>query len=385
MGLTEGLIEFLTPRTAPRPLWYRILTSAYLAAALGAVISLLGVDLPVFWLGLAAGLLFALFTLQFKRILLGTLTGMVFGALALFFFPEIPPAFFLAALVLLFRVLGWVLFNAEQPVTLVGERLSREDAEFVVPYQARGRYVGADFMQELAKIQHAGFARNPKGIGIVASLDLLNGPQFHAQEVDAGIRDFYEHTSRYKLHIVPEWKRRYQWAYALFKRLVAQCIGQANLPVNTTEAQRGIVSYIDTLDFEGTGEVTLRGWVRAFEDTGEAIYVGIYTTLRQGDVGYVSVGFPLPEGNFTATLLPSNAPDGGLYLRSDAAGFDFPGHYLSEIDRVTGRLTTVKMPFFGEDIHVFVEGGELRTDHRFFVNGLNFLTLHYMIEPLNAD
>jgi hypothetical protein len=32
--------------------------------------------------------------------------------------------------------------------------------------------------------------------------------------------------------------------------------------------------------------------------------VGIYTTYGHHDHGYVSVGFPLPQASFTATLLP---------------------------------------------------------------------------------
>ncbi len=67
-----------------------------------------------------------------------------------------------------------------------------------------------------------------------------------------------------------------------------------------------MVSYIDSIDYENEdGEAdhisTLRGWIRAYEDSGEAIYVGVYTVVRHGDAGYVSVGFPLPEANFTAT------------------------------------------------------------------------------------
>ena len=43
--------------------------------------------------------------------------------------------------------------------------------------------------------------------------------------------------------------------------------------VHQEEAQRGVVSTIDTIDFEGDDIVDLRGWVRAFEETGEAIYL----------------------------------------------------------------------------------------------------------------
>ena len=50
--------------------------------------------------------------------------------------------------------------------------------------------------------------------------------------------------------------------------------------------------------------MAVRGWIRSRADTGEPIYVGIYTTYRHEGRGYVSVGFPLPQASFTATLLP---------------------------------------------------------------------------------
>ena len=59
------------------------------------------------------------------------------------------------------------------------------------------------------------------------------------------------------------------------------------------------------------GTETIRGWIRSAADTGEPIYVGIYTTYRHGGRGYVSVGFPLPQASFTATLLPQARPGAG--------------------------------------------------------------------------
>ena len=50
------------------------------------------------------------------------------------------------------------------------------------------------------------------------------------------------------------------------------------------------------------GACHARGWIRTFADSGKPIYVGIYTTYRHEGRGYVSVGFPLPQASFTATL-----------------------------------------------------------------------------------
>ena len=120
------------------------------------------------------------------------------------------------------------------------------------------------------------------------------------------IREFYEHTSRFKLSIVPEWRRWMKPGYELFKRVVAEPLGQAAIPSNIEEAQRGMVSTIDTIDLDGDEEIDIRGWIRTFADSGKPIYVGIYTSFRHEDRGYVSVGFPIPSANFTATLVPRN-------------------------------------------------------------------------------
>ena len=158
---------------------------------------------------------------------------------------------------------------------------------------------------------------------------------------------------------------------------VARPLGQANLPMNQREALRGVRSRIDTIT-DGTGLIGVRGWIRSFADTDEPIYVGIYTTYRHGDRGYVSVGFPVPQANFTATLLPLPRPGGGLLLtsRSELA---HPGHYLTYIDSGTRDLTTLAVPGFAERLDVFTEDGELRAEHAFFLYGLPFLVLHYTI------
>jgi hypothetical protein len=113
-------------------------------------------------------------------------------------------------------------------------------------------------------------------------------------------------------------------------------------------------------------------------DNDEPIYVGIYTTYRHDDRGYVSVGFPVPQGSFTATLAPRLRPDGGLVLTSlDHGGH--PGHYLSYVDPSSRDLTTLSVPGFAEELNVYVDGDEVRAEHAFRLFGLPFLILHYRI------
>jgi len=125
---------------------------------------------------------------------------------------------------------------------------------------------------------------------------------------------------------------------------------------------------------DGSEQIDVRGWIRTFADSGKPIYVGIYTSFRHEGRGYVSVGFPIPSANFTATLLPCNAPEYDLELtsRSDLA---YPGHYLGSIDSERDTLTVIKLLYFDERIFVYVADGELKTDHSFYLAGQRFLTL----------
>ena len=48
------------------------------------------------------------------------------------------------------------------------------------------------------------------------------------------IREFYEHTSRFRLSIIPEWRQWMKPGYVIFKRLVAEPLGQAAIPALAT-------------------------------------------------------------------------------------------------------------------------------------------------------
>ena len=96
------------------------------------------------------------------------------------------------------------------------------------------------------------------------------------------MREFYEHTTRFTLDIVPEWRPWVRPGYLLYRTLVARPLGQANVPMNQREALRGVRSRIDTIDCDGdgSGRARLDPLLRRH---GAPIYVGIYTTYRHED------------------------------------------------------------------------------------------------------
>jgi hypothetical protein len=358
------------------PLWNRILTSAALAAPLGWLAGRTTAAGPSA-IGTATGLLAGLLGIRPQKVVFGPLVGAAIGR-ALQARGGKPSAAAVATItMLIYRLLSAAIFRDAQ-VTLLAERGSVADLPFVVPLEARSRYVGVDYVRALAEVLGGTYVRDAADAGIVASLDELAGPDFDPSAVDPRVREFYEHTTRFALDIVPEWRTWVRPGYLLYSSLVAKPLGQANVPMNQRQALRGMRSRIDTIDVDRDDIVDIRGWIRSFADTGEPIYVGIYTTYRHDDRGYVSVGFPLPQASFTATLAPRARPGGGLVLTSRSL-LPHAGHYLTYIEPESRELTTLEVPGFSEELDVDVEAGQLRADHAFWIFGLPFLVLRYRI------
>jgi hypothetical protein len=356
------------------PLWQRIAVSAALAAPLGWAAERVAGAGPVA-VATGTGTLAGLLGVRPQKVVFGPLFGAALGRLFAARRPAVPGAIVAATTMLAYRVASPALFREAQ-VSLLADRVRAEDLPFVVPREARSRYVGTAYVRQLADVLGGRYVPDAPDVGIVASLDELAGPGFDPAAVDPRVREFYEHTTRFRLDIVPRWRLWVRPGYLLYRTFVARPLGQANVPMNQRETQRGIRSRIDTITLPDQRDVAVRGWIRSFSDTDEPIYVGIYTTYRHDGHGYVSVGFPVPQGSFTATLQPRARPGGGLVL-SSRSDLDHPGHYLAYIDPVSRDLTVLAVHGFAEQLDVYVQEGELRAEHAFSVFGLPFLVLEY--------
>jgi hypothetical protein len=373
LGTSEAVARARQKEGEIPALWQRIAVSAALAAPLGwAAGKLTGAGPRT--VGASTGAVVGAMGVRPQKVALGPLVGVAVGQ-ALSRGPA-PAAVVASGTVLAFRTTSALLFRDAQ-VSLLAERVSAADLPFVVPRPARSRYVGTGYVAGLAEELGARYTADAPDTGIVSSLDALAGSTFDPAQVDPLVREFYEHTTRFALDIVPQWRLWVRPGYLLYRTAVARPLGQASIPMNQREAQRGIRSRIDTIS--GVDDaVSVRGWIRSFADDDEPIMVGIYTTYTHGGSGYVSVGFPVPEGSFTATLLPRARPDRGLTLTSRVDDGQ-AGHYLAYVDTVADELTALAVHGFEEQLDVFVEDGVLRAEHAFWLFGFPFLTLHYRI------
>ncbi len=376
LAVVSGWADATRQPGEPQALAARIFGSAFIAATIGWVLAWLLPDWPVWVVAVLAGLGTGLTGLRPLKVLLGLVVGAVIGFTLFLVSPDIGWPVASALTVVTYRLLAAFLWRGKEQLRVMGERASEGDLPFVVPFSEATNHVGVDYLERYARSSGAHFAHSPADVGIVGDFDELAGPTFDPSLVHPLIHEFYEHTSRFKMSIVPEWKRWMRLPYRIYRETVAKPLGQANAPFEIEEVQRGVISWIDTIDVDNDGTADFRAWIRAYED-GEPIYVGIYTVIHVDDMAYVAVGFPLPSGNFSATLQPFNSRGDGLLLRSHTDR-SLPGHYLSFVDE-GGLLTTLQLVAFGEEIDVFVEGDAFRTEHRFSLGNVGFMTLHYDI------
>jgi hypothetical protein len=262
-----------------------------------------------------------------------------------------------------------------------------EDAPQIVPIESHDGFVGAEFIERLAERLKGDYTRKAD-IGLTDDFDEYRRPEpngFDPSSVHPRIREFYEHTTRFKMNVTPRWNPLILPAFWVFKNFYAKNVGQFNLPIDDVEAGRGFESHIDTIDVDHDKKADVRAWIRTYPNSDDVVYVGIYSTLKL-DMPYISVGFALPEANVTAVLVPHNVDGDGFLLTSARGDSNFGGEYFTLIDDDDGNRSTrervrcTRITFHKEEIHVFVQDGKLLCRHRFYLFGLKFLTLNYDLE-----
>lgn len=243
--------------------------------------------------------------------------------------------------------------------------------------------IGKDFYASLAADQRLEMSESPRAKGIMDSFGALAGPGFDPAAVHPAIRDFYENTAGYRLDVWSEWCgafRPFGWLLAV---LFSRRLQQLNIPLSALDTSRGLASRIVHLREPQSGEICHVGWIREIPDKRQVIYVGDYSTCSApGSPGTCAkVVFPLPNGSATVILRPESRPDGSLLLHSHGERFGDPGFYF--IVRRGGRSAWARyVRTMREELHVYVDAsGELHTDHRFQIWGLQYLHLHYRMLP----
>jgi hypothetical protein len=210
----------------------------------------------------------------------------------------------------------------------------------------------------------------------------LRGPDFDPSQLRPEVRDFYEHTSRYRLEAwsdVSLSTRLFLWVLVTF---VSRRMDQLNFPLSPLDLSAGMTSEI--IEITRRGKRLYAGWLRRMKSTGHVIYAGLYTetTVPGHTSPCVKVSFPVPKGSAVVCLRPEVQPDGSFRLISKGRRFGDPGFYRL-IKRPDGRYSVWNIRTLHEEFHVYGDGeGDLHTDHFIRFLGLPILRLHYKMAPV---
>jgi hypothetical protein len=172
-----------------KPLWQRIFASALLMALFGWLLGLIYGDEPLLT-GIISGAFLGLLGLRPWKVAIGLVVGAGLGVLFQALDAGLDSTLVAAAVAIVYRVVAAIAYRDRPLVRVMAEEVPAAELRYVVPFEARSRYVGADYVEQLAKVRGGTFRRNPPDVGILASLDNLDGPTFDARRVHALIREF---------------------------------------------------------------------------------------------------------------------------------------------------------------------------------------------------
>jgi hypothetical protein len=231
-------------------------------------------------------------------------------------------------------------------------------------------------IDEALRLQAEAEPESP-GAGLLHRMSLLDGPEFTAAQLAAPIRDFYEHTSRWRLDAWVGWAPLAWPAGWLLTTLFARRLRQLALPLRSLDLTHGMTSTVTPLrrDDHQVGAM----WLRRLRSTGATVFSGLYSTVplpKTGDRA-VRVVFPLPSGRLVVLLTPRTEPSGNLILESTGDGWGASGAYLV-VER--GNRCWARQVPLHEVFHLYLDDeAELRTDHRLALGRIPILRLHYRL------
>src|SRR5215510_8503687 len=146
------------------PLWSRIAAAAALVAPFGWAAGRVTGAGPVA-VGAATGALGGLLGIRPQKVLLGPLFGAGVGRVLAMWRRPVPASVAAATTMLAYRVASALVFRDAQ-VSLLAERVQAEDLPFIVPREARSRYVGTSYVRELAAVIGGHYIASTPDIGI---------------------------------------------------------------------------------------------------------------------------------------------------------------------------------------------------------------------------
>lgn len=221
--------------------------------------------------------------------------------------------------------------------------------------------------------------------GLLRSVTSLDGPGFDSGELLPEVRNFYEHTARWRLELWSQWSPL-AWPFGwLISALFARRLQQLSLPLRPLDVAHGMSSELTPV-VGADGRLIGTSWRRRLRANGATVFSGWYqhVALPGRRRPSVRVVFPLPNGRLVVLLRPEVTAGGGLTLISPAGRWGDDGAYLVVDRGDVSPIRARRIPVH-ERFHVFVDTeGILRTDHTLTLWSLAVLRLHYRLDETKA-
>jgi hypothetical protein len=266
-------------------------------------------------------------------------------------------------------------------IWIFGRRVERAEVPWLHGPVGR-EHIGDRPYEECAREEGLEVVRDATEGGLIPRFDALTGSTFDAERAPAAVRDFYEHTARYRMDV---WAKTWfpaNVALWLLVTTISRKVDQLNFPIDTFDTASGMDSEIVLLR-RPDGSIRYTGWFRRLVADGRVLYTGFYMTetVPEHPSPCVKVVFPMPDGNATVVLRPEIADDGSFVLTSSGRRFGDAGFYRVQRSGENGlrvwRIRTLK-----ETFRLWVDPkGVVRCDHAIRFLGFPVLGLHYRIEP----
>ncbi|MDQ4085383.1 MAG: hypothetical protein M3165_06145, partial [Actinomycetota bacterium] len=238
--------------------------------------------------------------------------------------------------------------------------------------------VGDRWLHAAAATHGGTVGEHVHGRGLLDDMARLDGPDFRADDLRPEIRDFYEHTSSWRMEVWTQWSPVFRPAGELVSRLFGRRVQQLALPTRPLDVAHGMDSRVVAI-LAPSGEQRAAAWIRTLRSTGEYVYSGCYSSrlLPGSRQPSVHVAFPLQAGNVQVFLRPAVSSDGTLTLTSPAGRFGEDGAYVVVDDR--GAFHAARAPLH-ETFRLYVDDeGVLRTDHVLRLWAAPVVRLHYKL------
>jgi hypothetical protein len=258
--------------------------------------------------------------------------------------------------------------------------LASQDAWLAAPMHS-SETVADQWLAEAAVAVGGSVQEGVKGAGLLPDMAELDGPHFRAADLRPEVRDFYEHTSGWRMEVWTQWNPVFQPGGAFIAGVWGRRVQQLALPTRPLDVALGIDSRVATI-VDADGKQRAAAWMRTLRSTGEHVYSGCYSsrTLPGCDQPSVHVAFPLEAGNVQVFLQPRVVADGGLELTSPPGRFGTDGAYV--LVEHQGRHFAARAPIH-ETFQAYVDSeGVLRTDHELRLWSAVVVRLHYKLLPI---